>query len=160
MDDRIIDLTTYGDGRTEEKGAFALWGGEGERSRFALPVWRSIFILDGRRGGLVWSDAEGGSVRAFFVLDLEEDPARLDFGELRVETMSGEEPPAVRLTEGVGLVLLRRTEGRVWWLVVTGTDVGASPLGAGDREDLLFLAGECAGLLTRRGLAGEAGDLE
>lgn len=160
MDDRIIDLTSYAGGGERGGGSFALWGAEGERSRFALPVWRSIFILGGDRGALVWTQGgdEEGSARPFFVLDLGREPARTTFDDLPTGELADRDAPAFAVVAGVGLVLLGREEGRTWWLVVTGPEVESSAADEGAREDLLFLAGECAGLLTRRGLADEAGD--
>lgn len=155
MDDQIIDLTSYGAPGDDEGGTFALWGSEGERSRFALPVWRCIFLLDGDRGGIVSTGPEGrmGEVEPFFVLDLGNEPARTGFDPAVLDLVAGEEPPALGTREGAGVVLLARDEGRRWWLVVTGPEVGRETLESGEREDLLFLAGECAGLLTHRGLA-------
>ncbi len=48
MSDEIIDLTQYLNRESKEeepaRGAFALWGADGERSRFALPLWRTIYL--------------------------------------------------------------------------------------------------------------------
>ena len=46
-------------------------------------------------------------------------------------------------------------EGRRWYLVVADTAEGSGVEGRA-RDDLLFLAGECAGLLFFRGFAAEA----
>jgi hypothetical protein len=46
-------------------------------------------------------------------------------------------------------------EGRVWHLVVDGGDQRHGGLSARSREDILFLAGECAGLLFLRDFADE-----
>ncbi len=155
MDDGIIDLTKYGRGGQGKGRTFALWGGEGERTRFALPVWRCIMLLDGEVGAIVSTAGEGTGeeVSPFFVLDLEVEPARTSFDGGHLGPLAGEEPPALAIEEGEAAVLLARDEARRWWLVVRGDDVGAEALTAGEREDLLFLAGECAGLLTHRGLA-------
>ena len=155
MDDGIIDLTTYGGGGDGDGRTFALWGGEGERSRFALPVWRCIMLLDGAVGAIVSTGGDPASdeVSPFFVLDLEVEPARTDFDGRVLAPLAGEEPPALTIEEGEAAVLLARDEERRWWLVVRGADVGSEAPTPGEREDLLFLAGECAGLLTHRGLA-------
>lgn len=55
--DDIIDLGEYLRRRDEaEKAprtAFAVWGGEGKRARFALPLWRIVYLAGGARGELV-----------------------------------------------------------------------------------------------------------
>jgi len=57
VNDDVIDLTRYlartpPDSEQEgARGNFSVWGGEGERSRFALPIWRSIYLVGGGRGG-------------------------------------------------------------------------------------------------------------
>ncbi len=57
MTDEIIDLTQYLNREPAEqkpsRGAFALWGADGERSRFALPLWRTIYLAQGERGSIV-----------------------------------------------------------------------------------------------------------
>ena len=57
-----------------------------------------------------------------------------------------------RGSEGL-VVYLGAREGRAWSLVVDGSEGRAAELGAQAREDILFLAGECAGLLFSRDLA-------
>ena len=88
MSDEIIDLTQYlnRESKDEElsRGAFALWGADGERSRFALPLWRTIYLAQGERGSIVWRDSSGDDApQAFVVLDLGQDPARLEVDKLR-----------------------------------------------------------------------------
>ncbi|MFP3948800.1 MAG: hypothetical protein ACOC8K_02840 [Gemmatimonadota bacterium] len=151
MSDEIIDLSEYLVER-EDSRAFSVVGGEGDRSRLALPVWRAIYLLEGERGGVVWSDGEGGAVRAFFVLDLSETPARTEFGGGGVRRLAGDDPPAVDVAEGMATILLSRDDRRSWFLLVTGPKVGASEIGRRERENLLFLSGECAGLLMHRRL--------
>ena len=163
MDDNVIDITKYLD-RSEVdsdvgvnadglRGNFSVWGGEGDRSRFALPLWRSIYLVGGGRGGLVWeeSDVAPGVLMSFFVLDLGAEPARIEFGYDLVEGLETSEAPTVlEGPTGLGIFLGSR-EGRQWYMVLDerGTE---DPVQGGDREDLLFLAGECAGLLFFRGL--------
>lgn len=153
MDDGIIDLPSWAAEREERKRAatFAVWGGEGERSRFALPVWRTVYLLGGIRGGVLWTDASG-ELHPFFVLDLGAEPARTEFPATIAVRLEEREPPALAVEEGVAAVLLAATPERRWLLVVAGEDVGADEPDAASREDLLFLAGECAGLLMHRGL--------
>ncbi len=54
--DDVIDLTSYRDRNAvapeagSDRANFSVFGGDGDRSRFALPVWRLIYLV----GGLVW----------------------------------------------------------------------------------------------------------
>ena len=134
MDD-IIDLGDYLRRRDvpepAPRTAFSVWGGEDERTRFALPLWRIVHLAGGARGGLVWVPAA------------DERPSRL------------------RAFGGAGLAVhLGEQEGRRWYLVVAETGENPVAIEGRVRDDLLFLAGECAGLLFFRGLAGEASDGE
>jgi hypothetical protein len=161
--DDIIDLAPYLRLRAEEEededgGVFTFWGGDGERSRFALPLWRAAYMFNARRSALVWvpSGAPDAPPTPLTLLDLRSEEARLEFGteglvglanETKAGTMAvGEEGLAIYLGEG---------DDRKWYIVVD--DVGDPDDEASESErplsDLLFLAGECAGLLFFRGLA-------
>ena len=161
MSDGIIDLTQYLSRAPEQedaqRGAFALWGADGERSRFALPLWRTIYLAQGERGSVVWREAEdGGGPHPLVVLDLGSDPARLDVEMAAVPITEDGEPPVLHDLGSEGLaVYLGSREGRVWHLVVDGGDQRQTKLDAHSREDILFLAGECAGLLFLRDFADE-----
>lgn len=167
MDD-IIDLGEYLRRREEtEKAprtAFAVWGGDGERARFALPLWRIVYLAGGARGGLVWvpaGDDRPSRLNPFVVLDLAEDPARTRFQPQVVTGLEGSAAPTLRASSDGSLAIhLGEHEGRRWFLVVdeAAKDRGAAALDGRVRDDILFLAGECAGLLFFRGFAGEAGD--
>lgn len=135
-----------------------MWGGEGDRSRFALPLWRAVFLVGGDRGGIVHiPEGEKGKPEPFFVLDLGQDPARTDFFRPPASILHSTEAPALaRLPGGGVVVFLGGDEGKQWFLMVMGGE-GEGPLAARGREALLFLAGECAGLLFLRDFAG--GDL-
>lgn len=156
VEDGIIDLGRYREGAHEEDGGtFAVWGGEGERTRFALPVWRGIFLVGGDRGGIVrCRDAGLGEEdpRPLFVLDLGREPARLAFPS--PAGAGGGEAPAITDVRGGGgvAVLLGSHGGWRWYMEILGKEVGGLPEGEA-RETLLFLAGECAGLLFYRGFA-------
>ncbi len=54
-DDHVIDIRRFlGELPKKQDGAaFAVWGNGGERSRFALPLWRAIYLLGGNWGGIV-----------------------------------------------------------------------------------------------------------
>ena len=167
MDDDVIDLTKYldrskaasdigagiGPDGGGPRGSFSVWGGDGDRSRFALPVWRSIYLVGGGRGGLVWEDVDGapGVLTSFFVLDLAAEPARVEFSyDLVADLETLEAPMVIEYSTGIG-VFLGVWEGRRWYMVLE-RDATGEVLEGGSREDLLFLAGECAGLLFYREL--------
>lgn len=161
MGDGIIDIRKYLDADEDDASAFSLWGGEGERSRFALPLWRIIYLAGGDRGGIV-SGPDGRSSRGrgsggldpLVVLDLRSEPARTDFAELAPAASAIEgSPRLVDLDEGGLLVALGESVGRSWFVVVDGMAERASPLARAVKEDILFLSGECAGLLFFRDLA-------
>ncbi|MFQ5536101.1 MAG: hypothetical protein ACE5GJ_01495 [Gemmatimonadota bacterium] len=172
MSDEIINLDEYRrrrDGEDAgEEGVFALWGAEGERSRFALPLWRAVYVGGGDRGGVVWSRISHGQksgavgtegrLHPFVVLDLKEEPARLDFRAEVIAGMGGRAAVAPLIREldeeGAMVVFLGSDEERRWFMVVTGRQTPG--LEGAARDDVLFLAGECAGLLFMRGFADEA----
>jgi hypothetical protein len=155
MSDGIIDLGEYlrrRDGPEEPASTFALFGADGERSRFALPLWRAIYLASGERGGVLWQEIEGGPLQPFVVLDLAKDPPRKDF-HWPEDPDHGERAPDLLETPNGGLaVFLGLERDRRWYLLVQGSDAIAAPRGR-DREDIMFLAGECAGLLFLRDFA-------
>lgn len=162
-DNDVIDLTRYLDRDSPvrdappERASFSVFSGDGDRSRFALPIWRSIYLVGGRRGALVWIP-QGGAAdpKAEFVLDLGSDPARTDFTFPNAGAADSCEPPAVFEEVDCVAVFLGVRDEKNWFLFLD--DYG--PAGVVEnypRGDLLFLAGECAGLLFFRELA-DAGD--
>lgn len=161
MTDDIIDLRHFiesREGGSPPAGTMALWGADGERSRFALPLWRIVHLAAADRGVIFWRPTSGNaSPRPFIVLDVGRDPARLD---LSAEVTQFDESDASLLidrgSDGV-LIRLGAKDGRAWGLLADG-GVGRSPLTARNREDILFLSGECAGLLFLRSFADGAGD--
>ena len=162
-DDDVIDLTLYRDRDVlareagTERANFSVFGGDGDRSRFALPVWRSIYLVGGRRGALVWVPRGiTDNPTAEFVLDLAADPARTALHLPDAGTADSCDPPTLFEAADSVAVFLGTRDEKNWFLVLD--DYG--PAGAVQgyaRGDLLFLAGECAGLLFFRELA-EAGD--
>lgn len=156
MDDQVIDLGAYRDRRPESRrSSFTVWGGEGERSRFALPVWRAIYLVGGDRGGLLSLDEATGEVRPLFVLDLGSEEPRVEFdvGILEGVWGAGVEAPALSEVQPGGLaVYLGTRDGQRWFLVVDDGGLPREELAGRSRDDLLFLAGECAGLLFYRNL--------
>jgi hypothetical protein len=155
MDEGVIDIRKYlnshpGSGTR----SFSVWGGEGERARFALPVWRSVFLVGGERGGIYSQRVEGGGkISPFFVLDLGQDTPRTDFSAPLGSILFGKEAPSLLIGEGGKVSVFLGVEGgRRWFLEVIGGEAGAVVEGK-KREELLFLAGECAGLLFFREFA-------
>jgi hypothetical protein len=159
VSDGILDFGEYlrrRDGPAPSASKFALFGADGERSRFALPLWRAIYLASGDRGGVFWQHVGGGRLEPFVVLDLANDPPRTAFAW--PETLDpGEHAPDLMETPegGLGIYLGEERERR-WYLLVQGS-ADAVPVPEGrEREDIMFLAGECAGLLFLRDFAGES----
>ena len=168
MDD-IIDLGEYLRRREEAdkvpRTAFAVWGGEGERARFALPLWRVVYLAGGVRGGLVWTrtgdDHPARHLNPFVVLDLAEEPARTRFSPTLVQGLENTSAPTLRAGGSNGVAVhLGDHDGKRWYLVVDEMSDGKGAIDGRARDDILFLAGECAGLLFFRGFASEAVDPE
>ncbi len=162
MSDGIIDLGEYlrrREGEEDERAStFALWGADGERSRFALPLWRSIYLAGGERGGIVWQIDPAADPRPFVVLDLAHEPARTTFPGEAVAGLQGAEAPAfLEAARGSLAIHLGERNGKKWFLVIQGSPERMKGLSPGDREDVLFLAGECAGLLFLRDFAAGSG---
>jgi hypothetical protein len=165
MSDKIIDITRYLDreaGRTGTPATMALWGADGDRSRFALPLWRIVHLAEAERGVIYWKRVLGDPIpHPFVVIDLARDPARLVIDASRLPTC-GEVPSATLHDLGPGglAICLGARDGLSWCLVADGGKVRQAPLEARRREDVLFLAGECAGLLFLRDFADQAIDPE
>jgi len=159
MADDIIDLSSFiqrRDGARPPAGTMALWGADGERSRFALPLWRVVHLAGADRGVIFWHPEAGDTIpRPFVVLDVAKDPARLDVS--RALTDFGEDHSIQlhdRGSDGL-LVRLGTKDEKVWGLLADG-GADRGKLSARNREDILFLSGECAGLLFLRAFADEA----
>lgn len=160
MADDVIDLTSYlqtPPPTDVPRGSMALWGAEGERSRFALPLWRIIHLARAERGVIAYAAVDRPDVwTPFVVLDLGADPARTEMVSTVVPRFDADENPSLIDYEGGGLIVyLGSADGVLWALVVDGETERSEPLGATAREDVLFLAGECAGLLFLRDLASD-----
>ncbi len=161
MSDEIIDLTRYlrtEPASPEPRGVMSLWGADGERSRFALPLWRIVYLAHAERGLIVSRREDPPRPPVPFVaLDLASEPARVGVPEGLPSFRGEEEPQLLDLGAGGLVIHLGRHKGTAWSLVVDGGDVRTEPVGPSEREDILFLAGECAGLLFARDLADEEG---
>jgi hypothetical protein len=161
MGDEIIDITRYLKREPTSdvpRGAMALWGADGERSRFALPLWRIIYLAKAERGVISWCPQDGGHRHTpFVVLDLGADPARTSVEPAAVPNYTPDEAPTLLDRESDGLVVYLGSErGKAWTLLVDGGGARNDVLPQQAREDILFLAGECAGLLFLRELSSEA----
>ena len=172
MDRTIINLQGY---LADRSSHFAVWGGEGVRARFALPLWRAAALAKVRRVGLLKRPRSSNEVllgptlvsdeRAaaldrslqveetcpIFVLDLGSDEARIDYdGEVIPAEI---QPPLVLESKNVCLIALG-TKGTFDWFIVLDTPgESLDRLDGVTREQLLFFAGECAGLLEYQGIA-------
>jgi hypothetical protein len=149
-DDRIIDLTVRLRARESDEGTghpLSLRGTDGERRRYALPLWRMAHVAQARWAALVCEELRHEPT-AVVVIDLAEDPPRAapEDGIPRLEPDAA--PPAILTCEGGGLVLPlgAGSDGMRWYAVTADRESAELPLAA-RRDDLLFLAGECAGLL-------------
>ncbi len=158
MADEIIDLTRYIKREPASdlpRGSMTLWGADGERSRFALPLWRIIHLAQAERGLILYSPVDHPRTQTPFVaLDLGSDPARTDVDSSQIPRFGPDEGPSLVDREGDGLVVfLGARDDEIWTLMVDGGGHRTDPLTALVREDILFLAGECAGLLFLRDLS-------
>jgi hypothetical protein len=87
------------------------------------------------------------------VLDLREDQARLEFTPSSLVGLADATKPGTFAANSGSLsVYLGEDPDRKWYLTVDDLE-GAVDLPLRPQNDLLFLAGECAGLLFFRGLA-------
>jgi hypothetical protein len=87
-----------------------------------------------------------------FILDLKQDPARTVIPTDSLRLLQNEEAPVLVFTMEQDLaVLLGESDEGQWFLQILGGSSGTAPEGRA-RETLLFLAGECAGLLFHREL--------
>lgn len=165
MADKIIDIGRYLDreaGRGGTPATMALWGADGDRSRFALPLWRIVHLAQAERGVIFWRGTTGDPTpNPFVVIDLARDPARLG---VDVGSLPGCDDGASADLHDLGrsglLVCLGSRDGRAWSLLADCGREREDPLEARRREDVLFLAGECAGLLFLRDFADVVDDPE
>lgn len=156
--DDVIDLDRY---REESRGGsgagVSLHGADGEHRHFALPLWRMASVSGARWAGLVRHGGGDDPPVAVTAVDLaaggprEAPPGGLPGPEVR-------RPPHLAEHSDGRVVLPVGGFGGAAWSVVLG-DRSRGPLGPGIREDLLFLAGECAGLLAVLGRGTGGGPL-
>ena len=151
MDERVIDLRSYLEGKGSGRTHFGVFGGEGVRARFALPTWRAVNLVGASRAALLHVEELGTPPTTLFVLDLGSDEPRTDFSHLKLPAPSDGLPVLQEGPEEVVICLC--TIGPItWYLALDGGSRGGSPLDGEQREQLLFFAGECAGLLLHHGV--------
>ena len=165
MADEIIDISGYLKRKPVSDlplGSMAIWGADSERSRFALPLWRILHLARAERGMIVSCEPGRHHVpEPFVVLDLGADPARTETGPEAMPRYGADEAPSLLDRKRDGLaIFLGAGSGRIWALLVDGGDERVEPLSVTLREDILFLAGECAGLLFLRELSVERDSIE
>jgi hypothetical protein len=163
MADQIIDITRYLEREAGDEvlpGAIALWGADGERSRFALPLWRVVHLAAAERGVILWRPTSGDRTpHPFVVIDVARDPARLRLEGAWIKHCEAQESAALHDLGADGVVVYLGTRGeKVWCLLAEGGEGRRAPLEPKRREEILFMAGECAGLLFLRDFADAVGD--
>ncbi|MBI4540666.1 MAG: tetratricopeptide repeat protein [Gemmatimonadetes bacterium] len=168
----VIHLDDYRTRREQRRREFfALYGADGERSRIVLQLWRAASLLGADRAATVWIDEYGpGLVHVYCLLDLASDPPRRTFTPdlLRRAWEQGvpgicDIPDTVRaagipLSDGVRsacAIALGSDGARAWFLVVDSL-TARGRIDESRCADLMFSAGECAGLVLHRDL-GEPG---
>jgi hypothetical protein len=165
MADKIIDIARYLDrdaGRSDTPATMSLWGADGDRSRFALPLWRIVHLAQAERGVIFWRSLSGTTTpNPFVVIDLGRDPARLSVDEAALPRCDDAASSTLHDLGRAGLlVCLGSRDEREWCLLADGGAGRDSALDSRRREDVLFLAGECAGLLFLRDFADLVDDPE
>jgi len=165
LSDDIIDLTSYIQRREEQvrdgeqehadgRSFFSIWGGEGERSRFALPLWRSVYLAGCRRGALLSRRTGARELEPLFVLDLGAEEPRLSFDDDAIDPRAVERHPSITETDEGVVVHLGVHRNHEWFMLLDDRAPDAEPLAERARTDIMFLAGECAALVTFWGLDG------
>lgn len=146
-DDDVIDLRQYREdqARESEESGLSLMGADGDHRHFALPLWRMASVAQATWSGLVRS-RDGTDPTPITVVDLSSiEPRSVPPGGLPGDPLAT--PPALsEEPAGTLIVAVGRRNGDSWYVVLGGRSPAA--LEPREREDLLFLAGECAGLVS------------
>jgi hypothetical protein len=163
MADQIIDITRYLDRDVEDEilpGTIALWGADGERSRFALPLWRVVHLAGAERGVILWRRTTGDRTpHPFVVIDVGRDPARIHLDGGWLARCEVQESATLHDLGADGVLVYLGVRGdRIWCLLAEGGEGRQRTLDPKRREDVLFMAGECAGLLFLRDFADTVDD--
>ncbi len=154
-DDDVIDLGQYRAAQEaeEESMGLSLIGGEGCYRHFALPLWRMAALAAANWAGLIQTDSVG-STEAVTVVDLGGFNARPAPPDGFPPIPDLDPPALIECPDGSLVLPVAHAWDRTWTVVlaIRKPEVLTRP----EREDLLFLAGECSGLL----LLLEEGDLD
>ncbi len=146
-DDDVIDLRKYREqqAREDDGGGLSLMGADGERRHFALPLWRMASVARATWSGLIRA-RPGGEPTPITVVDtVSVDTRPTPPGGLPGDPLLP--PPAItEEPDGTLLVAVGVVKGDSWYVALGGRT--PAPLEPREREDLLFLAGECAGLVA------------
>ena len=157
MDERVINLRSYLEGKGSGRTHFGVWGGEGARARFALPTWRAVNLVGASRAALIHVQDPGSPPTTMFVLDLGSEEPRTDFSHVNLPPLT-DAPPVLQETPGLVVICLCCVGPATWYLALDGGSRGPDRLDREQREQLLFFAGECAGLLLHHGVGDQVGD--
>ncbi|MBT8405231.1 MAG: hypothetical protein KJP18_15310 [Gemmatimonadetes bacterium] len=141
-DDTVIHLDDYRRSTASDpRAGLSLAGAEGGRRHFTLPLWRMASATGADWAGLVrWT---GDGPDAVTVVDLDAGPARSEPAE-GLPRPTDAVPPDIRMVGSQLTLALGRYGGDSWGVVLGGAAVTLGSV----RDQLLFLAGECAGLLA------------
>lgn len=169
----VLRLDEYR-GRREQRlrQTLALYSADESRACVLRHLWRALNVAMGDRAAAVWVDEYGsGMVHTFAVLDLGADTPRRSFplDALKLTWKAGVpgivDMPDVERTGTVPIhgsarsacITSLGSDGmRAWFLIVDATAPRAA-LTTDAVERLMFLSGECAGVLLHRDLD-QAGD--
>ncbi|MBI4520562.1 MAG: tetratricopeptide repeat protein [Gemmatimonadetes bacterium] len=164
----VIHIDDYRVRREQRRrDVFALYGADYERSRLVLQLWRAVSLLGADRAAAVWVDEYGpGLAHVYCLLDLAADPPRRSFSLdlLRAAWAQGvpgmwdvadaDRSYSVALPDGVrsGCAIALGSDGARAWFLVVDSHTARQPVSASVCAELMFSAGECAGLVLHRDL--------
>lgn len=164
----VIHIDDYRVRREQRRrDVFALYGADYERSRLVLQLWRAVSLLGADRAAAVWVDEYGpGLAHVYCLLDLAADPPRRSFSLdlLRAAWAQGvpgmwdvpdvDRSYSVALPDGVrsGCAIALGSDGARAWFLVVDSHTARQLVSASVCAELMFSAGECAGLVLHRDL--------
>jgi hypothetical protein len=114
-----------------------------------------VHIAVAERGVILWRNTSGDRTpHAFVVIDVARDPTRLRLEGAWIEHCEAQESATLHDLGADGIVVYLGTRAdKIWCLLAEGGAGRKAPLEPKRREDILFMAGECAGLLFLRDMA-------
>jgi tetratricopeptide (TPR) repeat protein len=148
--------------------ARAMQSGDPVRAELVERLAELATLTGGDRAAAVWIDEyEDGAVHAFVTLDLLQDHPRRTFALEPLErawerglpgVYEGKAGSVATADEGsTQLAVALGSDGARAWFIVTDSVRAVKRMSAADREQALFLAGECAAALLHRDLDAMAG---